>query len=76
MIRLASLLVLIVACLCAEARSQCSNGSFGVQVTFIGGSGSYCVDTNVLIDGPFEVNMDGQVCEQDLADLLTAYDAQ
>lgn len=33
-------------------------------------------DIAVWLDEPFEVNMDGQICEQDLADMLTAYDAQ
>jgi hypothetical protein len=33
-------------------------------------------DIAAWIDEPFEVNMDGQICEQDLADMLTAYDAQ
>lgn len=33
-------------------------------------------DIAAWIDEPFEVNMDGQICQQDLADLLAAYDAQ
>lgn len=33
-------------------------------------------DIAAWIDQPFEVNMDGQVCSQDLADMLAAYNAQ
>jgi hypothetical protein len=33
-------------------------------------------DITAWIDQPFEVNMDGQVCSQDLADMLAAYNAQ
>lgn len=33
-------------------------------------------DIAAWMNEPFEVNMDGQICQQDLADLLAAYDAQ
>jgi hypothetical protein len=33
-------------------------------------------DIAAWIDQPFEVNMDGQICSQDLADMLAAYNAQ
>lgn len=36
--------------------AQCSNGSFGVHVTFTNGSGSYCVDTNIL--GAYDYDLD------------------
>jgi hypothetical protein len=33
-------------------------------------------DLAAWIDSPFEVNMDGQVCSQDFADMTAAYDNQ